>query len=141
MELPLRLLVAAIVAGLTIPTIVSGLSVYEAHEVSARAIRAIEAVVLVAQQFYLSGGGAEDVRVDLEGGVTAKVEYVVIGDAPDGPRAPTARFKVSGQPEVFVLSDPPVPMAGEGGPLRVGPGRHTVRVAYDGGGPVRLAVV
>jgi len=141
MDLPLRLLVSAAVVGLTAPAVLGGLAAYEAGHASLQASQAIEAVVRAAQAFYLAGDGAEDVRVDLGGGVTARVEYVAIGDAPGGPRAPSAAYKVSGQPEVFVLADPAVPMAGPGGPLRLGPGPHTVRVSYGGDGPVRLAEV
>lgn len=138
--LPLRLLVAAIVAGLTIPTVVAGLTAYEAQQVELRTVQELDAVVRVAQQLYMSGDGAQDVRVDLAGGVTVRVEYAAIGDAPGGPLAPSVRFKLSGQPEVFLLADPPVPMAGEDGPLSLGPGRHVVRVEYGGVGPVRVVL-
>ena len=140
MDLPFRLLVSAVVVGLTVPTIVAGLSAYEAAHVSRTAELAIDAIVRVAQRLYLAGGGAEDVVVDLGGGVTAKVEYARVGDAPGGPLAPSAAYKVSGQPEVFLLADPPVPMAGVGGPLHLGPSRSVVRVSYEGAGPVALAV-
>ena len=141
MELPLRLLVSVAVVGLTAPAVLGGLSVYEAEQASGRATEAVDRIVRTAQAFYLAGDGAEDVRVDLGGGVTSRVEYVMIGDAPGGARAPSASYKVSGQAAAFVLADPPVPMAGDGGPLRLGPGAHTVRVSYDGFGPVRLAEV
>src|SRR3972149_6646132 len=117
MDLPLRLLVSAAVVGLTAPAVLGGLAAYEAGHASLQASQAIEAVVRAAQAFYLAGDGAEDVRVDLGGGgtrgargggVPARVEYVAIGDAPGGPRAPSAAYKVSGQPEVFVLADPAV---------------------------------
>src|SRR3990172_977257 len=117
MDLPLRLLVAAVVAGLTVPTILGGLSAYETAHASRTAEVAIDAVVRVAQRLYLAGGGAQEVVVDLRGGVTAKVEYVRIGDSPGGPRAPSAVYKLTGQSEVFLLAEPPVPMAGERGPL------------------------
>ncbi|HKZ63771.1 MAG TPA: hypothetical protein VJ400_04940 [Thermoplasmata archaeon] len=140
MELPLRLLVAAVVVGLTVPAIHGGLNAYETAQASRTAEVAIDAVVRVAQRLYLSGGGAQDVVVDLSGGVTARVEYVRIGDTAGGPRAPSAVYKVSGAPERFLLAEPPVPMAGEAGPLDLGPGHTVVRVSYDGEGPVRLAV-
>lgn len=140
MDLPLRLLVAAVVAGVTLPSIFGGLSLYELQDASRRAVEAIDAIVRTAQRFYFAGGGGEDVRVDLTGGVTASVEYVRVGDVPGGPRAPSAAYKVTGQGEVFVLADPPVPMSGDDGALVLGPGRHSVRVAYEGDGPVRLSV-
>ena len=141
MELPFRVLVAAVVVGLTVPTVSTGLSAYESQQLSVRAVQAVDAVVRVAQQFYVSGGGAEDVRVDLDGGITARIEHLAIGDAAGGSMAATARYQISGQREAFLIADPPVPMAGEDGPLRLGPGRHVVRVSHDGEGPVRLAVV
>ncbi len=141
MELPLRVLVAAVVVGLTLPAIVSGLSAVEAAQVSARAEAAVDAIVRAAQDFYLAGGGAQTLRVDCSGGTTVRLESVSVGDVPGGPLATSARYKVSGQPAVFLLADPPVPMAADGGPLRLGPGRHTVSVSYEGVGPVRLAVV
>jgi len=141
MELPLRLLVSVAVAGLAVPAIVGGLSAYETGSASERALQAIDAVVRVAQSLYLAGDGAEDVRVDLGGGVTARVEYVSIGDAPGGARMPTASYKISGEAVAFLLADPPVPMATDGGPLLLAAGAHTVRVSYDGEGPVRLAEV
>lgn len=140
MELPLRVLVSAVVVGLATPAILGGLSAYESHQASLRALQAIEAIVRAAQAFFFAGGGADEIRVDLSGGVTARIEHVTIGDAPGGPRSPSATYKVSGQSEAFLLADPPVPMAGDGGPLRLGPGRHTVRIAYEGEGPVRLVV-
>jgi hypothetical protein len=140
-ELPFRVLVAAVVVGLTVPTALTGLSAYESQQLSIRAMQAVESIVRVAQQFYVSGGGVEDVRVDLGGGVTARIEHVAVGDEVHGSLATTARFQISGQPEAFLLTDPPVPMAGEGGPLRLGPGRHVVRVLFEGDGPVHLAVV
>lgn len=140
MELPLRLLVSAVVSGLTIPAILGGLNTYEVHRASAQAEGAIDAIVRTAQAFYFAGGGSQIVRVDLTGGITANVEHVEVGDGPGGPRAPSATYKVTGLPAVFLLSDPPVPMAGEGGPLRLGPGVHAVRVSFEGDGPVHLAV-
>ena len=140
-ELPFRVLVAAVVVGITVPTVFAGLSAYESQQLEVRAVQAVDAVVRVAQQFYVSGGGAEDVRVDLEAGFTARIEHVEIGDAAGGPMATTARYQISGQREAFLIADPPVPMAGEYGPLQLGPGRHVVRVSHDGEGPVRLAVV
>ena len=141
MELPFRVLVAAVVVGLTVPTVFAGLSAYESQQLSVRAIQTIDAIVRVAQEIYLSGGGVEDVRVDLEGGITARIELIAIGDSQDGPLAATARYQISGQGEAFLISDPQVPMTGGDGALRVGPGRHVVRVSHDGEGPVRLAVV
>lgn len=140
MELPLRVLVSAVVVGLTVPAIMGGLAAYETQQMAVRAQQAIEAIVRAAQAFYVAGGGAEDVRIDLSGGVTAKVEYITIGDRDGGPRAPSAAYRVTGQTETFLLSDPPVPMCGGASALRLGPGVHVVRVSYDGDGPVRLAV-
>lgn len=139
--LPFQILVSVIVVGLTAPVVLSGLSAYEVQEVSARAAAAVEAVVRLAQRFYLSGGGAQDVRVDLEGGLTARVEHVAIGDRPGGAWAASARIQVSGQSEFVLVAAPPVPMAGPDGPLFLGPGRHWVHVSYDGQGPVRMAAV
>lgn len=141
MELPFRVLVAAVVVGLTVPTVLTGLSAYESQQLSVRAMQAVEAVVRVAQQFFVSGGGAEDVRVDLDGGVTSRIDHVAIGDTAGGPLATTARYQISGQREAFLISDPPVPMEGTDGPLWLGPGHHVVRVSHDGEGPVRLAVI
>jgi type II secretory pathway pseudopilin PulG len=141
MELPLRLLVSAIVVGVTAPAVVSGLSAVETAQASERAAAAVDALVRAAQDFYLAGGGAQAIPVDLGGGVTVRVESVTIGDAPGGPRATTAAYTLSGQPPVFLRTDPPVPMAGDAGPLRLGAGAHVVRVSFEGQGPVRLAVV
>src|SRR3989304_6223023 len=91
MELPLRLLVAAVVVGLTVPAIHGGLNAYETAQASRTAEVAIDAVVRVAQRLYLSGGGAQDVVVDLSGGVTARVEYVRIGDTAGGAPARQSR--------------------------------------------------
>lgn len=141
MELPFRILVAAVVVGLTVPMVFAGLSAYESQQKSVRVLQAVDAVVQIAQQFHVAGGGVEEVRMDLGGGVTARVAYVTIGDASGGPLATTVRYRISGQPEAFLISDPPVPMEGEAGPLRLGPGLHVVRVSYDGEGPVRLEAV
>lgn len=141
MELPLRLFVSSVVVGLTAPAVLSGLAAVEAAQASERAAAAVDALVRAAQDFYLAGGGAQAIRVDLGGGVTVHVESVTVGDAPGGPLATTATYTLSGQLPVFLLTDPPVPMAGDAGPLRLGPGPHVVRVAYEGEGPVRLAVV
>jgi|SRR5437867_1466513 len=141
MELPLRVLVSAVVVGLTVPAILSGLSAYEAGQISVRVEQGIDVIVRAAEDFYLAGGGAQTIRVDLDGGATIHVEYVLLGDAAGGPRATTASYKLTGQPVVFIRSNPPVPMEGEEGPLRLGPGRHTVRVSFEGEGPVRLAVI
>jgi len=140
-DLPFRVLVAAVVVGLTVPTVITGLAAYESQHLAVRAVQAVDAVVQVAQQFYVSGGGAEDVNVDLEGGITTRIEHLVIGDAAGGSLATTARYQISGQREAFLIADPPVPMTGEDGPLRLEQGRHVVRVSYEGVGPVRLAVI
>lgn len=138
MDLPLRVLVAAVVAGITVLAVLGGLGAAEGQQAVLRAEAAIDAVVRLAQRFYLAGGGGEELRVDLGGGVTAKVEYVRIGDVPGGAWASAAAYRVTGQPETYVVADPPVPMAGDGGPMVLGPGLHRVRIAYDGEGPVRL---
>ena len=141
LELPFRVLVAAVVVGLTAPTVFAGLSAYESQQLSVRVLQGVDAIVQVAQQFYVSSGGAEDVRLDFGGGITARVDHVSIGDVSGGTLATTVRYRISGQPEAFLISDPPVPMEGEAGPLTLGPGLHVVRVSYDGEGPVRLSVV
>lgn len=141
MDLPFRIVVSAIVVGVTVPTVLAGLSAYESHQLSIRAMQAIDAIVRAAHQIHVWGGGAERVRVDLAGGLTAHIEYLLIGDVPGGPMASTARYKVSGVPEVFLISDPPVPMEGDEGPLRLGVGRYEVRVWQEYEGPVRLAVI
>ncbi len=139
--LPLRLLISAVVAGLTVPAILGGLGPLEADQASVRAQREIDRIVRSAQDFYLSGGGSEDLRIDLSGGFMARVESVRIGDAPGGPFAGTASYRVTGQAEAYLVLRPAVPLAGSDAPLVLGPSMQTVRVAYDGEGPVRLAVV
>lgn len=141
MELPFRLLLAATVAGLATPAVLSGLTAYEIHQLSVKVTHAIDALVAVAHEFFVAGGGAEDVRVDLGHGIAAKVEYVAMGDAPDGPLAYLVRYKLAGQDEVVLATNPPVPLTGGEGPLSLGPGRHDIRVSYDGEGPVQLEVV
>ena len=139
-DAPLRLLVSAIVVGLTLPAIASALSDFEAQHVALQVERELDRIVRVAQSFYIAGGGGTTVHVDLGGGIGSRLEYLDVGDAPGGPRAPSAVFKLTGHPAVFVLSDPRVPMTGGGGPLHVEAGTRAIRISYEGEGPVRLAV-
>ena len=141
MELPLRLLVSSVVVGLTLPAVVSGFSALEYAQLSVRVTEGLDAIVHAAQDFYLAGGGAQTVRVDFGGAVTVHVEYITIGDARGGPWSATVSYKLTGLSPVFLLSDPPIPMTSGDGPLRLGPGRHVVRVSYDGNDAVLLEVV
>ena len=52
MDLPLRVLVAAVVAGVTVPAVLGGLGAAEGQQAVLRAEQAIDAVVRVAQRFY-----------------------------------------------------------------------------------------
>lgn len=139
--LPLQLLVGVVIAGLTIPVVLAGLEAYEHQDLSRRAVEAVDSIVSLAQRLYLSGGGAQDLRVDLGAGTLATIEYLLLGDAPGGTFATAARYRIAGEPEVTLLSRPPVPISGGDGPLRIGSGSWTIRAHFEGSGPVWLAVV
>jgi hypothetical protein len=122
---PFRLLIVSVVVALTAPAVFGGLSAYDRAQVDARVRASVDRVVVAARQFYAAGGGGDRIDLDLRGGPTARVEYVLFGDVLGGPLAATVRYKLTDAPEFLYATD--VPMTSDGdGPLRLGPGVHVV---------------
>ena len=139
--LPLQLLIVMIVVGFTVPAVYAGLASSERGQLDLRVRAAVQRVVAAAQAFYLAGGGSDVVEVDLSGLLTVSVDYVVFGGP--GGNASLVRYRLTGEPERFVLAEhPSVPMAArDGGPLALGSGRYRVLVEAAAGDFVRLSVV
>ncbi len=136
--LPLQLLIVVIVIGITVPSVYAGLSASERQQLDLRVRDRIHRVVATAQAFYIAGGGADVVEVDLTGLLTVSVEYVRFGGT--GGNASLVAFRLTGGAEHVVVTEPTVPMLGPNhGALALGPGLHRVRVeAADG--LIRLSV-
>jgi len=98
--LPLRLILVVIVAGMTIPIALYGLSTYSKTQAETMLINEFSRIETTARQVSNGGGGTSlPVTVEFKNNAFSTIEYVKIGDAINGTYGSVIRYKFSGSDE------------------------------------------
>ncbi len=139
---PLKLVVTSLVLALSLPTVYSGLHLYDALSTENRILRELERIVIAVKQVYFGGAGStRTIDVDLSSGMFTLVNSVRIGDKPDGNYSNVIRYSINGQENLVVVHDPSVPMISDSGDALILPaGKHTLRLMSTMGCSYKVVV-
>lgn len=114
--LPLKLLITAIVMGISIPAVLAMWSNVEKVQVESSIQSEVNYLMLRIQQVHRSGpGNAITVEIHLDSGMFAQIEYVLVGDELEDPFKGTIRWKLSGDSERVILIEDGIPVCGKDG--------------------------
>jgi hypothetical protein len=111
-SLPLRLLIVAVVAAMSVAPAASALEALQDRDFVSRARLAMDRVVNVAQMLSMQGpGAARTVDVDLSSEGSLRALRLSVGDAPGGAYASAVVLELSSGGKLMSLADdPPVRM-------------------------------
>lgn len=99
-DLPLRLILVVIVAGMTIPIALYGLSTYSKTQAETSLTNEFSRIEITARQVSNGGNGTSLlVTVEFKNNAFSTIEYVKIGDAINGMYDCVIRYKFSGSDE------------------------------------------
>jgi hypothetical protein len=114
--LPLRLIIVAIVMGISIPSVLALWSNVEKQQTE-NAVRAeLNYLMLRIGQVHRSGpGNAISVELNLRSGMMSSIEYVLVGDDLDSPWRSAIRWKLNGQGEELIAIENDVPVCSNSG--------------------------
>lgn len=115
--LPMRLLVVAVVAAMSVVPAAQALETLNDRDFLARAELAADKVVAAAQMLSMQGPGASKVlELDLSSDGGLRISVMTVGDALGGPRASAVVLELSsGARIVRSAEDPPVSMTTDQG--------------------------
>ena len=114
--LPLKLLITAIVMGISLPAILATWSNVEKVQVENSLQSEMNYLILRIQQVHRAGpGNSIGVDVNLDSGMFTSVDYVLVGDGLDSPFKSTIRWKLSGDSERVIPIKDGVPVCGKDG--------------------------
>ncbi|OGR08743.1 MAG: hypothetical protein A2341_17935 [Deltaproteobacteria bacterium RIFOXYB12_FULL_58_9] len=138
--LPLQMAIVAVVMAISSPIIYGGLRAYESSALENKVASEAGAMAELAKLLYIGGpGNAQALEVDLRGGLTSNVDYLLVGDVPGGAYESCIRYRIKGQAEkALLIEEPNTPLCGPGGePLRLLEGTHRLMLecVSDGGAP------
>lgn len=126
--LPLKLLIVAIIMGISIPAVLASWHNAERQHTENSLRSELNYLIVRIVQVYQAGpGNAVSVELNLESGVLSSIEYVLVGDNLESPWRSAIRWKLSGQAEDIFAIDDGIPVCStDGGALRLSPGWHSV---------------
>jgi len=112
-SLPLRLMIVAAVAAMSVVPAAEALETLEDRDFVSRAGLALDKVVNTAQMLSMQGPGASrTVEVDLTSDGSLRAVRLVVGDVPEGPYASALVLELSSGAKIIRLAqDPPVRMS------------------------------
>jgi len=111
--LPLKLLILAIVMGISVPSILAMWSNVERVQIENRLESEMDYLIIRIQQVHRSGlGNAMSVEVNLKSGLMTSIEYVRVGDNLSSQTRSTIRWKLSGEAENTLLIEDQIPVCG-----------------------------
>ncbi len=111
--LPLKLLILAIVMGISVPSILAMWSNVERVQIENHLESEMDYLIIRIQQVYRSGpGNAMSVEVNLKSGLMTSIEYVRLGDNLSSEMRSTIRWKLSGEAENTLLIEGQIPVCG-----------------------------
>jgi hypothetical protein len=143
-SLPLRLLIVAVVAAMSVAPAASALEALQDRDFVSRARLAMDRVVNVAQMLSMQGpGAARTVDVDISSEGSLRALRLSVGDRPGGAYASAVVLELSsGGRLVSIAGDPPVRMcSGSLEGLEVTAERFSLRMEASLVGGVSMVVV
>lgn len=127
---PLRLLVIVTIMAVAMPILYGAFAVYDQGGVTRQLGASIDRLSYAAQTAYTGPGTRLTISFLVPEGFTTTVDWVRIGDVPNGTDSSIIRFQIAGgSPGAYVVEDPNVPMMGPfNRSLELVPGEHRLRV-------------
>jgi hypothetical protein len=114
--MPLKLLIVALVMGITVPSILAMWANVERVQTENHLMSEMDYLQIRINQVYRSGpGNIITVELDLKTGLMTSVEYVLIGGELGTPWKSTIRWKLAGEAENMVPIDGGIPVCSESG--------------------------
>lgn len=100
---PLRLLVSLLIFSVTSPMVWSSFEDYDIKRTSTRIESELSYLAVVAGQYCIAGGGAEDIDLNLERGYFSSLLYAKIGDKLGTVYSRAIRYKIEGLSEETIV--------------------------------------
>jgi hypothetical protein len=114
--MPLKLLIVALVMGITIPSILAMWANVEKVQTENHLMSEMDYLKIRISQVYMSGlGNAITVELHLKSGLMTSIEYVLVGGGLETHWKSTIRWKLAGEEENLVLLDNGIPVCGGNG--------------------------
>jgi hypothetical protein len=131
-DLPLRLILVVIVAGMTIPIALYGLSTYSKTQAETALTNEFSNIEITAKQVSNGGNGTSlIVIVDFKNNAFSTIEYVKIGDKINGTYGSVIRYKFSGSDEQrYVLKGGLILTSNSNDTLTLSAGTHDLRLIH-----------
>ena len=115
--IPLKLMIIAIILGITLPMIFIGLKGADHTSTENNLRTQITSIKFTARDLYnMDPGSSEVMVVDFKNGLMTNIDYVMIGDNLTGRYVSTIKYNISGDTEkVTTIENPEVPMTSADG--------------------------
>lgn len=114
--LPLKLLITAIVMGISIPAILATWSNVEKVQVENSLRSEMNYLILRIHQVHRAGPGTSiSLDVNLDSGMFTSIDYVLVGDSQGSPLKGTIRWKLGGEQEKVIPIKDGIPVCGKDG--------------------------
>jgi hypothetical protein len=114
--MPLKLLIVALVMGITIPSVLAMWANVERVQTENHLMAEMDYLNIRIGQVYRGGpGNIITVDLELESGLMTSIDYVLVGGELDTPWRSTIRWKLAGEGENMVPIDDGIPVCGESG--------------------------
>lgn len=136
-EMPLQLMIVAIILAITVPMIFDALGEFSEDQVESNIEEEVRKIITAVKLSYSSGVGTSiPVSVSFSDGVLCSIEYIRLGDALNSTYESIVRFKITDQPRTYIPVEPYVPMTnqqdgGESGPLVLGSGSYRLHAVHE----------
>jgi len=130
---PFKLIIIVLIAVISFPLIFGGLENYDRTQTENNLRSELDFLTTRAKQVYFGGvGNADNVEVDFRNGFFTKIEYIKIGDGPNGIWS-SIRYKLNHKGvETMVIENPNIPLAyndnGNLKSLELGSGHYTIHL-------------
>ncbi|MCK4443036.1 MAG: hypothetical protein KAW09_00730 [Thermoplasmata archaeon] len=114
--LPLKLLITAVVMGISIPAVLAAWSNVEKVQTENSLRSEINYLILRIRQVHRAGpGNSVTVDVNLDSGMFTSIEHVLVGDGLQSQWRSTIRWKLGGESEQVIPIDDGIPVVGNDG--------------------------
>jgi len=131
--IPFKLIIIVLIMALSIPLIFGGLGNYNRTQTENDLRNELNFLIIRARQLYFSGtGNADNVKVNFRNNFFTRIEYIEIGDGPEGIWS-SIRYKLNHKGvETIVIENPNIPLAyndnGNFKSLELGSGHYTIHL-------------
>jgi hypothetical protein len=131
--IPFKLIIIVLIMAISLPLIWGGLESYDRTQTENDLRNELEFFITRAKQVYFGGtGNADNVEVNFRNSLFTRIEYIKIGDGPEGIWS-SIRYKLNHKGvETIVIGNPNIPLAyddnGNLKSLELGSGRYTIHL-------------